>query len=144
MLYFNYYYYYYRQRNNKKITLLTGFGTIIIHEERRNRNVKISILLGVNLFLFRVCVVCVVCACVRVCVRVQVVFDFSFFNSYHCPDSFIINSIFGLLLKQHCFRVTCYVLSWKFLRFFCFFLYFKIKRTSGLKLYMGLLWSLIL
>ncbi len=35
-----------------KITLLTGFGTIIIHEERRNRNVKISILLGVNRFNF--------------------------------------------------------------------------------------------
>ncbi len=47
------YYYYYRQRIKKiTIALLTGFGTIIIHEEGRNRNVKISILLGVNRFNF--------------------------------------------------------------------------------------------
>ncbi len=47
VLYYYYYYYYYRQIHFKT-TLLTGFRMIIIHEERRNRNVKISILLGMN------------------------------------------------------------------------------------------------
>ncbi len=43
-----YYYYYYYRQIHFKTTLLTGFRMIIIHEERRNRNVKISILLGMN------------------------------------------------------------------------------------------------